>query len=209
MIQGSEEWLRARAGSLGASQVHDAINKLKSGGWAASRKNVLAQMVAERLTGEPTETFTSGPMQWGKDTEPQARAAYGFLRGVEVEETGLVKHPHIKGTHASPDGLVVETGLLEIKCPNTAQHIDFLRSQKIKVEYITQIQWQLACTNREWCDFVSFDPRMPVDLQMSVKRVARDDAFIAETEALVEQFLDEVSQTETELRGMMVREVAA
>ncbi|WP_300396339.1 lambda exonuclease family protein [Henriciella sp.] len=209
MIQGSDEWLRARAGSLGASQVHGAIKTIKSGGYAATRKDTLFQLVAERLTGEPTETFTSTAMQWGKDTESQARAAYTFLRNIAVQEEGLVRHPHIKGTHASPDGLVMDTGLLEIKCPNTAQHVDFLRTRSIKDEYLTQMQWQMACTNREWCDFASFDPRLPPELQISVKRVPRDDKFIAETEAAVEEFLEEVAATEAELRGMMDAEAAA
>ena len=207
MIQGSEEWLKARAGSLGASQVHGALARTKSG-WAASRKNTLAQLVAERLTGQPTEGFTSGPMQWGKDTEAQARAAYAFTRSVEVEETGLAKHPRIKGTHASPDGLIGDAGLLEIKCPNTATHIEFLQTGKIKAEYVTQMQWQMACTNREWCDFASFDPRLPVELQLKVIRVNRDESFIRRSEESVEEFLEEVDQLETELRAMMVAEAA-
>ena len=205
--QGSRAWFAQRCGKVTASRVADIIAKTKSGP-AASRKNYLAQLVAERLTGNVEETFTSAAMQHGIDTEPQARAAYAFLYGVEVEGAGFVQHPSIEAAGASPDGFVGAAGLLEIKCPNTATHIDSLTSQSVPSRYLTQIYWQLACTGRAWCDFVSFDPRMPVELQMFVERVHRDDERIAELEAEVKAFLSEVEAKVAELETLKMKDAA-
>lgn len=191
MEQGSAEWLAARAISLGASEVPDAIAKTKTG-WGASRANVMASKIIGRLTGQSPETFTNAAMQWGTQTEPHARAAYEFMRDVDVTLVGLVKHPEIAGSHASPDGLVGSDGLIEIKCPNSATHIETLLSQEIAGRYVTQIQWQLACTGRAWCDFVSFDPRMPGSMQIYVQRVERDQKRIDELEGLVREFIAEL-----------------
>ena len=198
LIQNTQEWLDARAGSLGASQVADAIARTKTG-WGASRANILAQLVAERLTGRPQESYSNAAMQWGKDMEPIARSAYEARTGRLVELVGLVKHPRLEGTHASPDGLVVDDGIIEIKCPNTATHIDTLRSETIAGPYVTQIQWQMACTGRDWCDFVSFDPRMPEHMQLWVQRVDRAPQVIEELERMVGEFLGEVNATVTDL----------
>jgi putative phage-type endonuclease len=196
LVQGSPEWRAARVGSLGASRVVDAITKTKTG-WGASRKNLLADLVAERLTGQPADKFTNAAMQWGTETEPQARAAYCFYHGQEVRQVGLIRHPIIAGTHASPDGLVGDDGLIEIKCPNTATHIETLISKGASVDgkYFTQMQWQMACTGRQWCDFVSFDPRMPEQLRLFVMRVERNPERIAELHDLVSEFLAEVEAT--------------
>lgn len=201
LIQGSEEWRLARVGSLGASRVADAIARTKSG-WGASRKNLAAELVVERLTGVPAQSYTNDAMRWGTETEPQARDAYCFYRDVDVMEVGLIRHPYIKGTHASPDGLVGDDGLLEIKCPSSATHIETLLTKSIADKYVVQMQWQLACTGRAWCDFVSFDPRMPEDLRLFVRRVERDDKRIAELEALVREFLREVDDTLAALTGI-------
>lgn len=198
LIQNTQEWLDARAGSLGASQVADAIARTKTG-WGASRANILAQLVAERLTGRPQESYSNAAMQWGKDMEPIARSAYEARTGRLVELVGLVKHPRLEGTHASPDGLVVDDGIIEIKCPNTATHIDTLRSETIAGRYVTQMQWQMACTGRDWCDFVSFDPRMPEHMQLWVQRVDRAPQVIEELERMVGEFLGEVNATVTDL----------
>ena len=191
LIQGTDEWLQARCGSLGASSVADATAKTKSG-WGASRANVMARLLVERLTGSPQNTYTNAAMQWGTETEPQARAAYELIMDAEVLEVGLCMHPDIDGSHASPDGLVGDLGLLEIKCPQTATHIDTLLGKAIDGKYIKQMQWQMACTNREWCDFVSFDPRLPPDLQFFCQRVERDNKLIAELEDQVCEFLKEL-----------------
>lgn len=193
LIQGSPEWLAARCGKVTASRVADLVAKTKSG-WGASRANYMAELIAERLTGTPASSFINAAMQWGTDTEPQARAAYEFIHDQDVVEVGLVPHQHIEMSAASPDGLVGDEGMLEIKCPNTATHIDTLLGQKVPAKYNTQMQWQMACADRNWCDFVSYDPRLPEHLSMWVSRVDRDDERIKELETLVVEFLAELDE---------------
>lgn len=208
--QGSEEWLRARCGLVTASRVPDVIAKTRTG-WGASRGNYMAELIAERLTGEPAPSHTNAAMQWGTATEPQARAAYEFRFDADVELVGLVKHPAIAESGASPDGHVGDDGLIEIKCPNTSTHIDTLLKRTIADKHLTQMQWQMACTNRDWCDFVSYDPRMPENLSLFVQRVKRDEPRITELEGMVREFLSEVGekmQQLTRLREDGVREAA-
>lgn len=197
MEQRTEEWFEARMGCVTASRTADVMAKTKSG-YAASRANYMAELICERLTGERQGGFSSAAMQWGTETEPQARMAYEIMTGATVIETGFVLHPEIAGFGASPDGLIGDDGLIEIKCPNTATHIDTLLNDKVPGKYITQMHVQMICTGRVWCDFVSFDPRLPVDMQMFVRRVEFDQeladqivtevqAFIAEMETKIEQ----------------------
>lgn len=201
LIQGSEDWKRARVGKVTASRISDVIARTKTG-WGASRKNYAAELIAERLTGEPAPSFTNGAMQWGLDTEPQARAAYEFFRDAEVVEIGLIDHPTIPMSAASPDGLVSDDGVLELKCPLTATHIETLLTKAVPDKYLVQMLWQMACTGRQWVDFVSFDPRMPESLRMFVKRVQRDNARIAELETEVKTFLKEIDATVAALTGL-------
>lgn len=189
--QGTPEWFAARIGRVTASRVADVAAKTKTG-WGASRANYMAQLIAERLTGKPAESYTNSAMQWGVDTEAAARAAYQFETTTLVAPAGFIPHPAIAMSGASPDGLVGEHGLVEIKCPNTATHIDTLLGQAAPSKYVTQMQWQMACTDRKWCDFVSFDPRMPESMSLFIKRVERNDAFIAETASLIQDFLAEL-----------------
>ena len=193
IIQGSPEWHQQRLGKVTASRVADVIAKTKTG-YSTSRENYMAQLICERLTGTPTEGFTNAAMQWGTETEPKARQAYEAETFTTVVEVAMIAHPSIPNTGASPDGLVGDDGLIEIKCPNTATHIDTLLSQKVPSKYNTQMQWQMACTGRQWCDFVSFDPRLPSHLQLFIKRVNRDDSFIKETESEIALFLAELEQ---------------
>jgi len=199
--QGSEDWFSARRGKATASKIADITAKTKSG-WGASRANYLALLVAERLTGETAEGFTNAAMQWGTDMEPQARAGYEFMTDGEVTEVGFVDHPKIGMAGASPDGLVKPDGLVEIKCPNTATHINTLLNRIVSMKYVTQMQWQMACTERAWCDFVSFDPRLPEELKLFVMRVDRDDKYIKELELAVSKFLVEVDDTVAKLRAL-------
>ena len=192
--QGTPEWFAQRLGKVTASRVADIMAKTKTG-VAASRGNYLAQLVAERLTGQAADTFKSGSMQHGTETEPMARMAYEAETGLIVTEVAMIQHPAIEMSGASPDGLVGEDGLVEIKCPNTSTHIATLMADKASSQYIPQMQWQMACTGRAWCDFVSFDPRMPEDMQLLIKRVPRDETLIAEYEAEVIKFLAEVQET--------------
>ena len=200
MKQRSEEWYQARLGCLGASSIADMLATTKSGE-SASRANLRARLVAERLTGRTQETYTNAAIQHGIDTEDEARAMYEVASGVMVEETGWHPHPRIAWSGASPDGLVGDDGLLEIKCPNTATHIDTLLSRRVPAKYLPQMQWQMAVTGRPWVDFVSYDPRMPPDLQLWTDRVARDDARIEQLEAEAEKFLAEVADVVSKLRG--------
>jgi putative phage-type endonuclease len=207
LIQGSVEWLQARVGKVTASRVADVIAKTKSG-WGASRKNYAAELVAERLTGVPAQQFVNAAMQWGVDNESLARDAYQFFHDVTVEEVGLIPHPAIPDSAASPDGYVGADGMVEIKCPNTATHIETILGQAVPAKYVTQMQWQMACSGRKWCDFVSFDPRMPEKLRLFVKRVVRDDAYIASLESMVREFLAEVNKDVAALLATAQKEAA-
>jgi putative phage-type endonuclease len=191
MDQGTEEWFTIRIGKVTASRVADVIAKTKTG-YSATRDNYMAQLVCERLTGQKGESFSNAAMQHGTDTEPLARAAYEAHQDILVDEVGFVPHPSIIMAGASPDGLVGADGLLEIKCPNTATHIETLLSQSVPSKYNTQMQFQMACTGRQWCDFVSFDNRLPNELQLFVKRVPRDNEFIKQMEDEVVKFLNEL-----------------
>lgn len=199
MDQRSPEWFAARLGKVTASRIADVCARTKTG-WGASRANYAAELICERLTGTQGERFMNAAMQWGIDTEAQARAAYEFLHDAAVEEVGFIDHPKIKMTGASPDGLVGTDGMLELKCPNTATHINTLRTDAIEGKYILQMQWQMACAGRKWCDFASFDPRLPEPMQLWVKRVPRDNEKIAELEAIVREFLAEIDLAVTDLR---------
>lgn len=200
IIQGSPEWRALRLGKVTASRVADVVARTKTG-WGASRANYMAELIAERLTGEPTAGFTNAAMQWGTDQEPEARAAYSFRADAEVQEVGFVDHPSIPMSGASPDGLVGADGLVEVKCPNTAGHIDTLLGQKIPEKYVTQMRWQMACTNRMWCDFVSFDPRLPESMRLFVQRCYFDAGKAATLEKEVAEFLAELEDKALNLKA--------
>ena len=191
-----------RAGKVTASRVADVLSKVKSGE-SAGRKNLKMDLVAERLTGKPTDSFTNSAMQWGTEQEPFARIAYEAYKGIFVEQIPFMDHPTIEWFGCSPDGLVGEDGLLEIKAPNTTTHIEYIQDGKPPSRYIPQMMAQMACTGRKWCDFASFDPRMPEELQLFVVRLNRDDAYIQEMEAEVKKFLDEVEQVLAQLKRKM------
>jgi len=191
MEQGSDAWFNIRIGKVTASRVADVLAKTKTG-YSTTRDNYMAQLVCERLTGQKGESFTNAAMQHGTETEPLARAAYEARYDVLVDEVGFVSHPTIKMSGASPDGLVGDEGLLEIKAPNTSTHIETLLSESVPNKYYTQMQFQLSCTRRKWCDFVSFDNRLPTELQMFVKRVPRDDVYIRLIEDEIVKFLAEL-----------------
>ena len=191
MEQKSPEWFAARLGKATGSRIAEIVAKTKSGD-SASRGNYMAQLVIERLTNKQEESYSNDFMDWGNLQEPFARAAYEAATNVLVDEVGMITHPRIEMSGASPDGLVGDDGLVEIKCPKTATHIETLLSKTVPGKYNIQMQWQMACTDRSWCDFVSFDPRMPDVLQMFLKRVPRDDALIKTLENEVIKFLKEV-----------------
>jgi putative phage-type endonuclease len=201
MEQRSPDWFATRCGKVTASRIGDLMAKTKTG-WGASRANYAAQLVAERLTQSVEPGFTNAAMLHGIEQEANARACYEFDRGVTVQEIAFIDHPKIPMSGASPDGIIGLDGMTEIKCPGTAKHINTLTGAAIDGGYIKQMQWQMACAGRQWCDFVSYDPRLPVEMQLHVRRVERDDEFIAEMEAAVREFLAEVDATVLTLTGL-------
>jgi len=206
-LQRTEDWHQQRVGKLTASRFSDAITKTKTG-WGASRANLLAELVAERLTGQPYPQYVSAAMARGTEYEAQARAAYSFYRDVDVVEVGFIVHPTIAMSGCSPDGLVGDDGLVEIKCPNTATHIETLLGAPIPNAYLVQCGWQMACTGRKWCDWVSFDPRLPERWQLFVDRIWVDDSAIRDMEKLATEFLEEVAKKEARLRALDMRAAA-
>jgi putative phage-type endonuclease len=192
MEQRTPEWFQKRLGKVTASRIADLMAKTKTGP-GASRANYLAQLVTERLTGTPTEGFQSTAMTWGIEQEAAARAAYSARMGVLVDEVDFVDHPTMQAG-ASPDGLVGEDGLIEIKCPNTSTMLEYLEDRTIPQKYRLQMQWQLAVTGRDWCDFVAFDPRLPEHLQLLVIREPRNTDLVVEITHEVNRFLAEVER---------------
>lgn len=199
MIQGTEEWKLARVGSLGASVFHDIIAKTKTG-FSTSRENRKAVLVLERVTGRPADTYQSPAMLQGTEREPGGRNAYAFLKNVDVEEVGLIRHPTIAHTHVSPDGLVGADGMIEIKCMQPAGHLAVLQTGSIDARYLTQMAWAMACSGRKWVDFVAYSPDFPEPMQIVVKRIHRDDKLIAELEDAARVFLAEVDASLALLR---------
>lgn len=200
MEQRSPEWFAARLGKVTASRVADIIAKTKTG-YSTSRANYMAELVAERLTGKSGDSYSNSAMAWGTEQEPNARAAYESMKGMLVQEVGFVSHPTIANSGASPDGVVAD-GLIEIKCPLTATHLDFLTSGKVPEKYITQMQWQMACTGATWCDFVSYDPRLPDRMAIKVQRVNKDNALIHTLESEVRTFLAELDAKVSQLNNL-------
>lgn len=199
MEQGSREWLSARAGLITASRIADLMAKTKTGE-SAGRANYRAQLVAERLTGMPQESFSNAAMQWGTEQEPMARSMYEIKAGVMIDQIAIAMHPSISLTGASPDGLIGNDGLIEIKCPNTATHIEYAVSGKPPGKYVMQMLWQMECTGRQWCDFVSYDPRMPEEMRLFVVRVNRDEEKLAEIRAEVIKLNEEIAQQINQLK---------
>lgn len=205
--QGTDAWKRLRLGKVTASRVADIVARTKTG-YSASRANYMAQLIAERLTGTVAESYINAAMQHGTDTEPEARAAYEFYQSVSVTQIAFVPHPKIDQAGASPDGLVGDDGLVEIKAPQTATHLETLLGQSVPGKYIAQMQFQMACTGRKWCDFVSYDPRMPEHMRLFVKRVHRDEAIIKEMEAEIASFLLEMAVKLSQLNSLYGQEAA-
>jgi putative phage-type endonuclease len=208
IVQGSAEWHQIRLGKATASRVADVVARTKSG-YGASRSNYMAQLIAERLTGVPAESYVNAAMQHGTDTEPEARSAYEFYQGVTVEQVAFVPHPTIADAGCSPDGLVGGDGQVEIKCPQTAGHLETLLGQAVPGKYETQMQFQMSCTGRKWCDFVSYDPRMPEHMRLFIMRVERDDRRIAELETEVAEFLQELAAKLSQLDSLYGQQAAA
>ena len=197
--QGTPEWQALRTGFLTASRTADMLATIKTGE-SASRRNLRAELVVERLTNSKTEGFTSSAMQWGIDNEPLARMAYEVKTNSFVDKVAFVRHQTIEWFGCSPDGLVDDDGMVEFKCPNSATHLEYLESREVPKNYYTQMQTQLSVTGRKWNDFCSFDPRFPDGLQLLIIRVNRDEEFIAKLESESIKFLGEVDETVKSLK---------
>ena len=202
MIQGSEEWKVARLAMVTASKLSDVMAKTKSG-YSATRKNYMMKLICEKLSGNAEEGFTSAAMVRGVELEAEARNAYSFRNNVDVIEEGFIVHPVETGFGASPDGLVGDDGLIEIKCPNTATHVEFLKSGKPKREYILQMHGQMLCTGRRWCDFVSYDDRLQ-GLEYKCVRVEFDDDLGNEIIKEVTSFLVDMEKELNEILKLKV-----
>lgn len=200
MEQRSDEWFEARLGKATASHFKDIMAVGKNGAPLAGRKNYRAQLVIERTTGKRPERFSTPAMDWGTETEDLARLTYSLETGNEVQSVGFIESTIMKAG-ASPDGLVGEDGTIEIKCLNTANHIEVLKGQQVPADYFAQIQGQLWIAKRQWCDFISFDPDMPENAQIFIKRVERDEAYINDLKVAVSMFLDEVDADEEFLKN--------
>lgn len=193
MEQRSDEWFKARLGKVTASKLSDVMATTKSGE-SAYRRTYRHQLVTERLTGKQTEIYINQAMQHGMDTEDEARDFYVF-KHADVKEVGFVDHPTIDMAGASPDGLVGDDGLIEIKCRQPQNHTETLISHQIPSRYKLQMYWQMACTGRKWCDYVSYCPSFPESLKMVVIRLQWDDEQIKLLEESVTKFLTEVEDT--------------
>jgi putative phage-type endonuclease len=194
--QGTEAWFADRLGKVTASRLADVLAKTKTG-YSASRTNYMTQLVLERITKTKAESYSNAAMQWGVEQEPFARAAYEAHTGQMVEEVGFMPHPEIDDAGASPDGLVGDDGMVEIKCPSssTALEVWLTHSQggnPVDAKYFAQMQWQMRCADRSWCDYVVFDPRMPAKAQLFISRVERDADWLKAAEEEVLKFLSEV-----------------
>ncbi|EDU9605052.1 YqaJ viral recombinase family protein [Salmonella enterica] len=206
MLQRSPEWFAARCGKVTASRLYDLMTRTKSG-YAASRQNYMAELICQRLTGKPEEGFTNAAMMRGTELEPVAREMYALNEfDAVISEVGLIDHPTIAGFAASPDGLVNDDGLIEIKCPNTWTHLQTLKTGVPKRQYLLQMHAQMMCTGRKWCDFVSFDDRLPPELAYFKTRINFDEVLAEEIEQEVVKFLTEL---ETEIQNITHQESAA
>lgn len=193
-VQGSMEWFEARLGCVTASRVADALAMLKNGKSSQKREDYKMEILTEALTGTVVEHYVSPAMDFGTQNEGLARSAYEMQTGAEVDLVGFVYHQMIKRSGASPDGLVGEDGLVEMKVPNTSTHLGYLVEGVVPWQYVPQMMWQMACTDRKWCDFVSYDPRLPEAFSLFLVRLYRNEETIYEMEKGVEQFISEVNE---------------
>lgn len=194
--QGTPEWKQARCGIVTASRAAHVNGMKDNGDETSKRRDYRAEIISEILTGQPYPQSAERARQvlWGKEQEPFARAAYELLRGELVDTCGFVLHAEIDRFGASPDGLVGEDGLIQIKCPATATQIEYWQAGTVPLEHMPQMLAEMSCTGRDWCDFVSFDPRLPEHLQLFVRRFARNDGLIAKLERNVVAFNQQIDE---------------
>ena len=198
--QGTPEWFALRLGKVTASRIKDVIATTKTG-YSTSRDKYMTQLLLERITNTVAESYTNDAMTWGTEQEPFARAKYEGLASTLVEQVAFVNHPTIPMSGASPDGLVMDDGLVELKCPMSHTHLESILGG-IYDQYMPQVQWQMAVTGRSYTDLCSYDPRFPEHLQLVVKRIPRDYDYIAKLEKEVIKFLAELDDKVNKLNQL-------
>lgn len=186
--QGTDEWHQLRLGVPTASRFKDIL----AGGKGITRNNYMMQLAAEIITGKREESYTNSSMQWGTETEPQARAFYEFSNGLSVTQVAFIKHDFINVGY-SPDG-IISNGLIEIKCPKTTTQIETVLSGKMPIEHKPQVQGGLWLAEKEWLDFISFDPRIRTEKSYFEVRIFRDEEYIKTLEKEVIKFNDELME---------------
>ncbi|MBB4077214.1 exodeoxyribonuclease (lambda-induced) [Bartonella fuyuanensis] len=197
MEQRTAQWFQARLGKVTASNVYNVINKTAKGTPTGKYEEYKIKLITERLIGEISPHYETENMRWGIEHEENALREYSFIYDVEITKCGFIQHPTIKMAGASPDGLIGDDGLVEVKCPRSTTHIRFCIDNEIRPEYHTQMQFQMACTGRQWCDFVSYDPRFAgtsSHLRIKIKRLYRNDKEIQQINQEVESFLTEIER---------------
>ncbi|WP_273721792.1 lambda exonuclease family protein [Bartonella sp. ML71XJBT] len=197
MQQRTAEWFQARLGKVTASNIYNILSKTAKGLPTSKYEDYKIKLMTERLTGEISQSYITPAMQWGIEHEEEALKEYAFIYDTQITQCGFIQHPTIQMAGASPDGLIDKDGLIEIKCPQSSNHLRFFMDNEIKPEYLAQMQFQMACTGRKWCDFISYDPRFTRDashLRMKIKRIHRDDKQIEQINQAVESFLTEIEQ---------------
>jgi putative phage-type endonuclease len=207
-IQGSAEWLQARAGKITASRIADVLAVLKKGGEGADRRNYRFELLAERLTGRAEEHYISKDMEYGTEWEPYARTAYELERGAMVDTLGFALHPTLDYAGASPDGLVGLDGMIEIKCPRATTHLKWMLAGAVPEEHEPQLSFGMLCCERQWCDFISYCPDMPDGLKLFIVRVERNDERLAQIEQEVIRFNGELKAILDTLTPRIVPEAA-
>ena len=191
--QGSDLWKQVRQGHVTASNIADVMAKGKGESESITRHKYKMRLLAERIAIAPMfDSYSNPAMEWGIEQEQYACIAYEENKYVLVQRTGFWLHPTIKWLGVSPDRLVGDDGLIEVKCPNSTTHLDYLMTNKVPAEYVKQIQCQLWVTGRQWCDFVSYDSRLRKNNQLLIVRTERNEELIAEMEVEVKKFLAEI-----------------
>ena len=192
--QGTEAWLEIRRGKVTASKMKDVMAKGRGKEPSKTRQKYMTQLLVERLTGQSEDFYVNAAMEWGTEHEPQARLVYEFLHDVEVKQIAFADHPTVEMFGASPDGLIGDDGGLEIKCPLSSTHIEWMLADEVPVEHVKQMMTCMAVTGRKWWDFMSYDPRMPQHLQTFVKRLDRDEQMVVKIEDATQKFNAELSE---------------
>ncbi|MDC0183035.1 YqaJ viral recombinase family protein [Nitrosomonadales bacterium] len=192
--QGTQEWLKKRLGKITSSTIHKIMSSKEN---SSTRTRLMQDLIFERISGSPTKNIVTAPMARGLELESEARKAYELQNEIVIL-SGFIEHPTIKDAGASPDGLIGDDGLIEIKCLNKKSHEEIIRKQVLPRQYYIQIQFQLACTQRLWCDFVAYHP--DADKPLYVQRIKPEIKLIKEIHEKALVFISEVEEKYREMK---------